>query len=92
VLYRVSGAKVERFAWPVSEWQVGFEKPVAGSTLIAVPQGGLGCIEPAKDGAKPTLRVRYTAAQLQLDPRRPAVTASGHLLLPTAWGRLFDPK
>ncbi len=92
VLYRVSGAKAERFMWPVSEWQIGFEKPAAGSTLVAVPLAGLGCIEPAKDGGKPTLRVRYTSAQLQLDPRRPAVTASGHLLLPAAWGRLFDPK
>ena len=92
VLYRVSGAKAERFAWSQVEWQIGFEKPPAGSTLVVLPQAGLGCIEPAKDGEKPTLRVRYTSAQIQLDPRRPAVTASGHLLLPTAWGRLFDPK
>lgn len=92
VLYRVSGATAERFAWPQDEWQVGFVKPAAGSTLIAVPHGGLGCVEPAKDGGKPTLRVRYTSTQLHLDPRRPAVTASGHLLLPTTWGRLFDPK
>jgi hypothetical protein len=92
VLYRVSGAKAERFAWPEGEWQIGFEKPPAGATLVVLPPAGLGCIEPTKDGAKPTLRLRYTSAQIQLDPRRPAVTASGHLLLPTAWGRLFDPK
>jgi hypothetical protein len=91
VLHRVSGEKAERFVWERDEWQIGFSKPSPGSTVLVLPLVGLGCVEPAKDGAKPTLRVRYVGPLTQLEQRRPVVTASGHLLLPTEWGRLFDP-
>lgn len=90
VLYRVSGAKAERFVWGRDELAVGFEKPVAGTTTFVLPQYGLANLEPGQDGAKPTLRVRYTGPHTQLEQRRPAITATGQVLFPTEWGKLFD--
>ena len=89
---RMGGAKAERFVWTPDEVVVGFDKPPAGSAVFVLPQLGVGCLEPGKPGAKPTLRVRYTPSLRSVEyPADVTVTASGHLLLTHEWVRLFDP-
>lgn len=93
VLLRVGGAKAERFVWTPDEWQIGFEKPPAGSVVFLLAQVGVGCLEPGKPGAKPTLRVRYTPSLRSIEfPATQTLTPTGHLLMAHEWVRLFDPS
>jgi hypothetical protein len=93
VLYRVGGAKAERFVWTPDEVTVGFDQPADGAAMFTPVDKGLMCVEPGKPGAKPALRVRWTPPLASYGhPGLPVVSGSGHLLLAAESAKLFDPK